>query len=742
MTQLTIIIPFFDETAYLKTALTSVFNQRISDLEVLIVNDNPEHFSPSDLEILCAGFDVKILHHPENLGLSAARNTAMRVACGDWIGFLDADDYYTSQGLAAHLSFAKRSEADVVHAQCALTKIGGPDATVLPRNASLHDMRGSFAGLRETPEAQFIVSSWSSLYKNQFLADNDLWFDTEQRKFEDRLFVLHSVTAAKTIAYFDHPVRVWRRRAGSITTSKVTQDIHVLQIQLLEKCLAHMRSQVAAGILGRMFEKRELFNSLSRLIWDMTVLYDIAKAPDRPEHIEWAQRIKALLGTDSFGHQAFDDPMIKAISRVGKNTRKGRITRVDFLEIHRLLRAGDVVQAVARIKTCAPKVTSSAVVRKSNTKRLVLHLGMHKTGSTYLQHHLIHHRQALRERGVLVPVTGIASEQADFDLRAGGMPGFQGLAQAAHRDDSKLWDELHREIDQSKAQTVIISAENMLYPLNEDRDDRIKSIAAGLSGFDRVDVVALARNPVAYLESFYKEIVSGGRRTGAQSIEEFCVDRSNSLLDMPHLFAPFEDAFGSSVILGDFDQLKRDNLWDGFCALTELPRDLPSLDVPRYPSADRDSIMLLQAMNLLVPSFDQRRAILRSYFSTYTTPSDTLSLLPPAQRLRLLDLWQTRSGKFALERGYAPDLANLRETIAKEAWTPPSDIDVERLNTLLISVAQSLPVTNMPFDPSRSLRASHQHSIAQTRRPQAPYSITIQPKPWLAKVIKMVTRKR
>ena len=72
MPRLSIIITFFNETAFIKMAVSSVLSQSIDDLEIIIVNDNPQVYGPDYFNTLNLADSITVLHHPENKGLSAA----------------------------------------------------------------------------------------------------------------------------------------------------------------------------------------------------------------------------------------------------------------------------------------------------------------------------------------------------------------------------------------------------------------------------------------------------------------------------------------------------------------------------------------------------------------------------------------------------------------------------------------------------------------------------------------------
>ena len=726
---LSLIVTFYDETAFLRTALRSVRNQGIDDLELIVINDNPEKFNVAALDALTDGFDARVIHHTENRGLSAARNTGIVAANGDWIGFLDGDDYYTPLGLAAQLDYARETGADITHAACYLGAESSVHSTLLHRDARLHMTQRVVSGRMAAQEAQFIVSSWSSLYRADFLSKNELWFDPEQRKFEDRLFVLNAVTAARKVAFLGRAVRVWRRRANSISSALTTPDTHLLQVQLLEKCMDHMRSARRAHNLAPRYEKRELFNTISRLIWDMDILAPLAAGD--PAYADMGVRISALLGDDSFGQEIFEDPMVAATSRVGMQTKRGLISRTDFFALHRAWRSGDFAAAQGIMQACAPAPAPAGKRPAHPHKRLVLHVGLHKTGTTFIQHHLLCHRDALAKLGVLIPQSGFDTEIAG---RPGALSGHQGLVRALRQDDAALWQALHREISDSPARTVLISAENLGFPTAPDRDALIEQLFDRLGSFAQIDVVAMARAPHDYVEAFYAEWVTSAHPGGARSIDETLVDHGDSLTNLAALFAPFEARTARPVKLADFDVAKGSaGLWPAFCTLAGLPSALPEIDVPRYASPDRSSVLLMQAVNTLVASQARRQKLMQAYFAdTSRQVGARQSLLSPAQQHDLLDRFEQNSAAFCAARGYAPDITALRAQTDAQDWTPPDAIPLDRLHALL-DVGAQIAGDNPP---------PHMRTIAKPRRKtRNRYSFVIRPRPWVVRLLDKVLRK-
>lgn len=112
--EISIIIPIYNVAQYLSHCLESVWGQSYQNFEAIMVNDGSSDSSPS----IAQGFVDKDpgfrLVSQENKGLSAARNTGLQVAKGNYIFYLDADDYLRENALHLLLEAAERNQADVV----------------------------------------------------------------------------------------------------------------------------------------------------------------------------------------------------------------------------------------------------------------------------------------------------------------------------------------------------------------------------------------------------------------------------------------------------------------------------------------------------------------------------------------------------------------------------------------------------------------------------------------------------
>ena len=99
--KVSIIIPVYNVAKYIERCLLSVLNQTWPDLEVILVNDcTPDNSMEIVRRVVAShprGAVVRCLEHEENRGLSAARNTGISASVGDYLYFLDSDDYISAR---------------------------------------------------------------------------------------------------------------------------------------------------------------------------------------------------------------------------------------------------------------------------------------------------------------------------------------------------------------------------------------------------------------------------------------------------------------------------------------------------------------------------------------------------------------------------------------------------------------------------------------------------------------------
>lgn len=112
MSTVSVIIPTFNRALSVRRAVSSVLFQAFRDVEVIVVDDG----SDDDTRYQLAPFRrfIRVISHPENRGVSAARNTGIRASGSPWIAFLDSDDYWLPEKLSAQMAFHEENPEAVV----------------------------------------------------------------------------------------------------------------------------------------------------------------------------------------------------------------------------------------------------------------------------------------------------------------------------------------------------------------------------------------------------------------------------------------------------------------------------------------------------------------------------------------------------------------------------------------------------------------------------------------------------
>lgn len=213
--KLSIIIPVYNVEKYVGRCLKSCLEQDFDDYEIVIVNDGtPDNSMDVVKDIALRHPNIRIINRL-NGGLSAARNTGLAEAKGDYVWFVDSDDRIETNCIGQLVSKADNDRLDVL---CFGLKLEYPDGNCMVRNIK-HEIDGKvYRGEDFICRVEMPPAAWAAIYRREFLIRNTLKF-YEGILHEDQEFTPRAYCLADKIAYVNRPLYYYNQRAGSIMKS-------------------------------------------------------------------------------------------------------------------------------------------------------------------------------------------------------------------------------------------------------------------------------------------------------------------------------------------------------------------------------------------------------------------------------------------------------------------------------------------------------------------------------------------
>ena len=227
--KLSIIIPVYNTGKYLSQCLDSVLKQSLEDIEVICIDDGSTDLSPQILKKY-QQTDTRIqIITKTNDGLGAARNTGLEAASGEFIGFIDSDDFIDQDWFAALYKKAKDTQADIVIGN---VKLYFQDTleTRPYRNISFYkelSEKGAFQAA-DIPRIIESIGVWDRIYRHDFIKQNCLR-NPEHVIYEDALFSIQASVLAQRIAVVNSVYYYYRKNTGNaITDREIRNDSYKL----------------------------------------------------------------------------------------------------------------------------------------------------------------------------------------------------------------------------------------------------------------------------------------------------------------------------------------------------------------------------------------------------------------------------------------------------------------------------------------------------------------------------------
>lgn len=541
-----VIIPSYNSEAFLKRSVLSCLQQEGVTVEVIVVDDQGKDFTRDILEKIQhdnPDAPLKSIYRPGGLGQATARNDGMKGARGRYIALLDSDDGFCDNSvLAQWVAEADRDSLEMSVAR--FYNISTGMARTPARQIDLE--RSKSYTLAEAPELVNVVSCWQILYRRDFLEQNEIIFSPRLKQREDRLFVIEALLKALRVGVSDLFVvdhyNVENSSFKQIDAGQLEQ--YVQHIVELNAAVAAARSK---GRSNPDFERANTIIYLRQLdeYWGRICrrLYEF-------------ERFQPLVERYLDGLREMSDPLPllykDTVLDPGARDRFLREGRMDLLRL--ALKTGDTAVLLDLLRRPKPTPEQLVALRgvdetadevvtrawsfrreaprgalqapkplKDTVRRIIVHTGLPKTGSSSLQQFLERNRFRLLEAGIYYPSTGANRE---FHIRRERTPGHAALFQAISDGVEGIDLQLAREVQDiskitgHKVDTLILSAENLVSSRFWDHGQNFADMLAPFD-VEQLEVVCVLRHPVGWLQSLYVEMCGTPWNGFTDSLQEF-----------------------------------------------------------------------------------------------------------------------------------------------------------------------------------------------------------------------------
>lgn len=222
MVKVSVILPIYNVAKYLPKCLDSILNQTLQDIEVICVNDESPDNSLDILNQYAKLDDRIIIINQPNSGPGRARNNGIKQANGEYVSFVDPDDWIDENMLDAMYKTAKKENADLV--ECGVMTHNEKNGKTKTKVEKVNNI----FNWQDNPQYVFqgITAGWSKLCRLACLKENNIVF-ADGKCAEDQIFTIALRISANKIVYMKETFYHYLIRKTSITQKPSTANLQV-----------------------------------------------------------------------------------------------------------------------------------------------------------------------------------------------------------------------------------------------------------------------------------------------------------------------------------------------------------------------------------------------------------------------------------------------------------------------------------------------------------------------------------
>lgn len=223
MPAVSVIIPVYNTERYLRRCLDSVCRQTLRDLEIICINDaSPDGSATILAEFAAHDSRIKIITFEQNRGAAIARNAGIDAAAGEYLGFIDSDDFVELDFYERLYELAKQDKSDAVKGVLKMFD----NEKQISRHEKCYDLN---AQIKEN-KAYFYFSFTTAIYRRDFALAHDVRFPEGLIHAEDPIFTIKAALFYRSLVVCDEAIYYYCENGMSVTrnlTTRHAQDMRM-----------------------------------------------------------------------------------------------------------------------------------------------------------------------------------------------------------------------------------------------------------------------------------------------------------------------------------------------------------------------------------------------------------------------------------------------------------------------------------------------------------------------------------
>lgn len=306
MKKVSVIIPVYNVEKYLEQCLESVIGQTYKNIEIICVNDESPDNSISILNRYAEKDNRIVVVNQQNTGLSGARNTGIRISTGEYIVFLDSDDWMEKETISYAMSELEKDKVDTVmwgyireFGDVGTEKVIFDNDVYFDKYDTSHCVHRRIVGLcgqeLSRPEnADSLATAWGKLYKASIIKENSIFFtDTKIIGTEDVLFNLYYFKYVESCKFINKPFNHYRKDNIDSLTRTYKPNLFKQWTKLYSLINDYIETNIEDG-------KDEFYSALKNRICLSMIGIGLNELSSDKSSSEIKAKIKTVLNSDLY----------------------------------------------------------------------------------------------------------------------------------------------------------------------------------------------------------------------------------------------------------------------------------------------------------------------------------------------------------------------------------------------------------------------------------------------------------